>query len=21
VVNLAAPAPDPFWDASSKTIC
>jgi len=21
VVNLAAPAPDPFWDASSNTIC
>jgi len=21
VVNLAAPAPDPFWDASSTTIC
>jgi len=21
VVNLAAPAPDPFWDASCNTIC
>jgi len=21
VVNLAAPAPDPFWDVSSNTTC